>query len=200
MRGTLQGHPAAGIGGEPAGLRGLCCRLIGDHGEDWWSVASSARRQLRSHLLAFCIDHTKEGSSHRHKHRQLDDWGLLGAARGRDLPHSIYWTPAGKSIAFPRSSCDSDQSSGATDALISPAGCIFHCGVAAGEAAASQQRLQRRSPLLFWARWRGDDAVDWRGTARQVLARSSIEMEPTPERLGPPSEWPPRAAVSLWKM
>ena len=43
-------------------------------------LASTARRSLHSHLLAFCIDHTKERSSHRHKHCQLDDWGLGGCA------------------------------------------------------------------------------------------------------------------------
>jgi hypothetical protein len=30
-------------------------------------LASSAGRYLRNQLLAICIDHTKESSSHRHK-------------------------------------------------------------------------------------------------------------------------------------
>ena len=160
-----------GFGGNEQGGKGLCWRLIGDHGEGWRSVASSIRRQLHSHLLAFCIDHTKEGSSHRHKHCQLDDWGLLGAERGRDLPHFNLLDTCWDQNCFPRRSCDSDQSSGAKEALISFAGCILVWGFAAGEAAESQQMLQRWSPLLLWALWRGDDAVHWCGTARQVWMR-----------------------------
>jgi hypothetical protein len=114
-----------GFSGGWTGFEGLCYRLIGDHGGRRRRMASSPRPRLRYQLLALCIDHTKESSSHRHKHSQIDDWGHLGAARARQFLHSIYWTPAGERIASPRRICDSDQRSGAKWALISAASCIF---------------------------------------------------------------------------
>jgi hypothetical protein len=124
MRGTLQGHPAAGIqwgmGKESAGLPCPCGRLIGDPSGRWRRVASTGGAPLCYHLLAICIDHTKESSSHRHKHCQINDWGLLGADRTRGFPDSIYWPPAGKGSASSQQVVIVIRSSAQKQLLISP--------------------------------------------------------------------------------
>jgi hypothetical protein len=82
---------------------------------------------------------------------KIDDWGHVGAERTRNLPGSIYWTPAGRRDCIPRRSCDSDQISGANLVLMMfPGGCIFQGGVAAEEVGKSPPMFQRRSTLLDW--------------------------------------------------
>jgi hypothetical protein len=115
MRGTLQGHPAAGMAWGLAGNGGRalgtvlpadwrsCCSMA-EGGVHCWALAGHllplAATQCHSmplnanpwplpahpQLLAICIDHTKERSSHRHKACQPDDWGHLGAERARHPP------------------------------------------------------------------------------------------------------------------
>jgi hypothetical protein len=108
---------------------------------DWrssWLMAEDGVLSMRYHLLAICIEHTKESSSHRHKDRQIDDWGLLGAERSRGFPRSIYWTSAGKRSASLAADCDSNHILEEKSAMVLSRGLHSSMRVNAEEALESQ--------------------------------------------------------------
>ena len=126
------------------------CWSMAQAGAGWRRLASSAGPYLRNQLLQSALITPRRARHTVTRPAKIDDWGHVGAERTRNLPGSIYWTPARRRDCIPRRSCDSDQISGANLVLMFPWGCIFQGGVAAEEVGKSPPMFQRRSTLLDW--------------------------------------------------
>ena len=159
---------------------------------DWrslWSIEQRGVHWSACHLLAICIDHTKESSSHpitRLYNSMIGGlWGLtvLGGSQTR----FIGLTP-GKRRASRAAAVIVIRSSAQKSKLIFAGRLQFSMWVDAEDGGESRSLYRWCSTRPVRAAWRGDAAVYWCGTARQVVGN---HWQGGGERQGRPSQWPP---------